>query len=141
MKCFPLHCLIAVMLCAHSEITIGQDISSRSKFQVKSDFALRQLNKNFCWFHPRVAALPGFGKNGKPAVIMTIQKHLMIDDFFSGMYYMRTDDLGKTWKGPIEIPELSWEYEADSTIVSVADVTPVWHSNTGKMIAIGIMVR
>ncbi len=85
--------------------------------------------------------MPGFGKNGKPAVIMTIQKHLMIDDFYSGMYYMRTDDLGRTWKGPIEIPELSWEYEADSTIVSVTDVTPGWHSSTGKLIAIGIMVR
>ena len=141
MKCFLLHCIIAVMLCAHPGITIGQDISARSKFHVKPDFAIRQLNKNFCWFHPRATALPGFGNNGNPAVIMTIQKHLMIDDFFSGMYYMRTDDLGKTWKGPIEIPELSWEYEADSTIVSVADVTPGWHSNTGKMIAIGIMVR
>ena len=48
--------------------------------------------------------MPDFGLNGNPAVIMTIQKHLMIDDFYSGMYYMRTDDLGKTWTGPVEIP-------------------------------------
>lgn len=141
MKFFLLYSVLAVMLCSLPKATIGQDISPKPKFQVKSDFALRQLNKNFCWFHPRVAAMPGFGKNGKPAVIMTIQKHLMIDDFYSGMYYMRTDDLGKTWKGPIEIPELSWEYEADSTIVSVTDVTPGWHNSTGKLIAIGIMVR
>jgi hypothetical protein len=74
-------------------------------------------------------------------VIMTIQKLLAVSDFYSGMYYMRTDNLGKTWTGPVEIPELVWQYEADSTIVSVADVTPGWHTSTGKLIAIGIKVR
>lgn len=70
MKFFLLFSVSAVMLCSLPEATIGQDISPKSKFQVKSDLALRQLNKNFCWFHPRAAAMPGFGKNGKPAVII-----------------------------------------------------------------------
>jgi hypothetical protein len=110
-------------------------------FRVKTDFALRELHKDFCWFHPRAAAIPGFGNNGMPAVIMTIQKHLVVSDFYSGMYYMRSDDLGRTWKGPVEIPELAWQYEPDGTTVSVADVTPGWHGRTGKLIAIGIKVR
>ena len=117
------------------------DISQKVTFRVQSDFALRELNKNFCWFHPRVAAIPGYGQNGMPAVIMTIQKHLVVSDFYSGLYYMRTDDLGKTWTGPVDIPELAWQYETDGTIVSVADVTPGWHKPTGKLIAIGIKVR
>ena len=115
--------------------------SQKLTFRVQPDYALRELHKDFCWFHPRVAAIPGYGKKGKPAVIMTIQKHLAISDFYSGMYYMRTDDLGKTWTPPQEIPELAWQYEADSTIVSVADVTPGWHEKSNKLIAVGIKVR
>lgn len=113
----------------------------RLQFRVQTDTAYQELNKNFCWFHPRAAAIPGFGKNGKPAVIMTIQKHLKVSDYYSGLYYMRTDDLGKTWSGPDEIPELEWQYEPDGTTISVADVTPGWHNQTGKLIAIGIKVR
>src|SRR5690606_5268454 len=90
---------------------------------------------------PRAAAIPGFGEAGKPAVIMTIQKHLVVSDFYSGMYYMRSLDLGKSWEGPMEIPELAWQYEADGTTVSVADVTPGWHEKSAKLLAIGIKVR
>ncbi len=54
---------------------------------------------------------------------------------------MRTDDLGKTWSVPAEIPESAWQYEPEGTTVSVADVTPGWHDQTGKLIAIGIKVR
>ena len=111
------------------------------QFRVQADVAHQELNKNFSWFHPRAAAIPKFGNNGNPAVIMTIQKHLNVSDYYSGMYYMRTDDLGKTWTSPIEIPELKWQYESDGTTVSVADVTPGWHEKTGKLIAIGIKVR
>lgn len=138
---FQSYFTLLIMLCVYQKTTIAQDFFQNLNFRVKSDFALQQLNKNFCWFHPRAAAIPGFGQNGNPAVIMTIQKHLMIDDFYSGMYYMRTNDLGKTWTGPLAIPELTWKYEADSTIVSVTDVTPGWHNSTGKLVAIGIMVR
>lgn len=111
------------------------------RFRVQTDVAYQELNKNSSWFHPRAAAIPGLGKGENPAVIMTIQKHLNVSDYYSGLYYMRTDDLGKTWSGPVEIPELKWQYEADGTTVSVADVTPSWHDKTGKLIAIGIKVR
>src|SRR5690606_568307 len=72
---------------------------------------------------------------------MTIQKHLVVSDFYSGLYYMRTDDLGKSWSGPTEIPELAWQFEPDGTTVSVADVTPGWHEKSGKLLALGIKVR
>jgi hypothetical protein len=115
--------------------------SKHLQFNVRTDVAHQELSTQFCWFHPRAAAIPGFGMNGNPAVIMTIQKHLVVSDYYSGMYYMRTDDLGKTWTEPVEIPELAWQYEPDGTTVSVADVTPGWHEKTGKLLAIGIKVR
>lgn len=110
-------------------------------FHVLTDVTHQELSSEFCWFHPRAAAIPGYGEKDKPAVIMTVQKHLVVSDFYSGLYYMRTDDLGNTWSGPMEIPELGWQYEADGTTVSVADVTPGWHEKSAKLLAIGIKVR
>ncbi|MGI6338461.1 MAG: neutral/alkaline non-lysosomal ceramidase N-terminal domain-containing protein [Bacteroidales bacterium] len=80
-----------------------------SGFPVKTDVAYQELSENYCWFHLRATAIPGMGKNSNPTVIMTIQKELQdISDFYSGLYYMRTDDLGETWTKPIEISELKW---------------------------------
>ncbi|MDP4241053.1 MAG: sialidase family protein [Bacteroidota bacterium] len=119
----------------------SEGFAQKLAFRVQPEVAHRELNKNFCWFHPRVAAIPGYGQNNGPAVIMTIQKDLVVSDFYSGMYFMRSDNLGKTWTDPVEIPELKWQYEADGTTISVADVTPGWHQKSGKLIAIGIKVR
>lgn len=47
-----------------------------ARFRVQLEVVHRELNAGFCWFHPRVAAIPAAGRDGQPAVIMTIQKHL-----------------------------------------------------------------
>lgn len=122
----------------------GEDPSAGPRslaFDVQADVAYRQLRPDFCWFHPRVAALPGFGKNGQPAVIMTLQKHLAADDHYSGLYCLRTDDLGKTWTGPTEIPELAWRQGPNNETIAVCDVTPGWHAPSGKLIAVGTKLR
>ena len=85
--------------------------------------------------------MPGIGLDGKPAVIMTIQKHLKVSDYYSGMWVMRSDDLGETWAGPTEIPELGWVREPGGVVIAVADVTPGWHARSGKLLAIGCSVR
>lgn len=110
-------------------------------FEVKAEPVFKELTPAFCWFHPRVAAMPGFGNDGRPAVVMTIQKHLSADDHYSGMYFLRTDDLGKTWTSPTEIPELAWQSGEDNETIAVCDVTPGWHASSGKLIAIGIKLR
>lgn len=56
------------------------DVPRTVAFDVRADVAHRELHPDFCWFHPRVAALPGWGKDGQPAVVMTIQKHLAVRD-------------------------------------------------------------
>lgn len=110
-------------------------------FRVEPKPAYQQLSPEFCWFHPRAAALPGFGKQGRPAVILTTQKHLSANDHYSGLYYLRTDDLGETWTGPTEIPELAWRDGPNDETIAVADVTPGWHPHSGKLIAIGVQIR
>jgi hypothetical protein len=110
-------------------------------FTVKLDVVKQELNPGFCWFHPRPTAIPGAGRDGLPAVLLTLQKHLKADDHYSGLWMMRTDDLGKTWTGPTEIPELAWVKEPGGVTISVCDVTPGWHPSTGKALAIGATVR
>ena len=101
----------------------------------------QELNPGYCWFHPRAAAMPGYGKDGGPAVIVTIQKHLHADDHYSGLCYLRTDDLGKTWTGPAVIPELAWKKGENNETIAVCDVTPGWLSHSKKLLAIGIKLR
>ncbi|MBN2310736.1 MAG: exo-alpha-sialidase [Candidatus Hydrogenedentes bacterium] len=110
-------------------------------FEVRLDTVLKHDDGEFLWFHPRVAAIPGAGRDGQAAVIMTLQKHLHISDYYSGLSYMRTDDLGVSWSGPTLPPELDWVDESDTVKVSVCDVTPGWHAPTGKLLAIGVKVR
>ncbi len=134
-------CLSLLIVALAGDPPPAQVDSLRVAFSVKTDVVHRELNRGFCWFHPRVAALPGFGRDGGPAVIMTIQKHLAADDHYSGLYFLRTDDLGAAWIGPTEIPELAWGHEPGDVTISVADVTPGWHAPTRKIIAIGTKVR
>jgi hypothetical protein len=132
---------LAIVLMAGLSVA-GQDSAVKPvPFEVKLDVVKQELNPSFCWFHPRVAAIPGAGHNGMPAVVMTLQKHLHVSDHYSGLWMMRTDDLGKTWTGPTEIPELAWQVEPSGVTNAVADVTPGWHGPTGKLIAIGCSVR
>lgn len=111
------------------------------RYTVRPTVAFQQLSKDFCWFHPRVAAIPARNRKGMPRVIMTIQKHLKVSDYYSGLYYMDSRDLGKTWSGPIEIPELKMYTDDEGYQISVADVTPGWHAPTQKLLAIGIRVK
>jgi hypothetical protein len=80
-------------------------------FQVRVETVLKHDDGRFLWYHPRVAAIPGAGKDGKPAVLMTLQKHLRVSDHYSGLHVMRTDDLGASWAGPVARPELDWRTE------------------------------
>jgi lysophospholipase L1-like esterase len=112
----------------------------RAGFQVKLETLMEHDDGKFLWFHPRPAAMPGLGKHGRPAVLVTLQQHLLTSDHYSGSSVMRTDDLGASWSGPTPQPELGWVKDGDVDI-AVADVTPGWHAATKKVIAVGAQVR
>ncbi|MFN7923708.1 MAG: hypothetical protein U0Q16_26640 [Bryobacteraceae bacterium] len=103
-------------------------------FEVKLETLHKQTDPKWQWFHPRPAAMPGLS-------IITLQKHLFTSDYYSGLAAMMSRDLGKTWDGPREIPELAWTKESDTVDIAVADVTPGWHSKTRRLIAVGARVR
>ncbi len=109
-------------------------------FSVKLETALQHNAGDFLWFHPRATALPG-ASNGAPAALMTIQKHLKVSDYYSGLHVMTRARLDSPWTGPVLPPALDWQVQPSGVTISVADVTPGWHAPTGRLLAIGCQVR
>jgi lysophospholipase L1-like esterase len=108
-------------------------------YEVQLDVIHQELSPDFCWFHPRVAAIPHADSKSQ-TVICTLQKHLGVSDHYSGLYFMRSDDGGTSWSKPVLPPELDWKTENGESI-AVCDVTPGWHPQSGRLLAIGIKLR
>ncbi|MBC7856526.1 MAG: exo-alpha-sialidase [Pirellulaceae bacterium] len=120
------------------ELLYGEDAP---EFTVQLDVVKQELDPGFCWFHPRVVSIPGGTKDGRPLIMLTLQKHLVADDHYSGLHVMTTVDLGKTWTGPMLPKELDWRKGDNGETIAVCDVTPAWHPQAKKVIAIGTQLR
>lgn len=103
-------------------------------FTIELETALEHDDGHFLWFHPRATPAPG-------GVVMTIQKHLKISDYYSGLHVMTRTGISSPWSGPDLPPELDWQRLTNGVTVSVADVTPGFHPPTGRVLAIGCQVR
>lgn len=111
-------------------------------YEIQVDTVLKHDDGAFLWFHPRVTPIPRLDDAQRPGVLMVLQKHLQVSDFYSGAYTMWTDDSGATWTGPEERPELAWQRDEERGVsVAVCDITPGWHAPTGKALAIGAQIR
>ena len=108
------------------------------KYTVKLDIITQHWDGTFNWSQTRVGAIPKAGKNGNPAIIMTMQKWFVAhSDYYSGLYTMRSDDMGATWTGPAEQPELGWRDMGKNIVAGICDFVPGWHAPTGKLLALG----
>lgn len=116
---------------------IAAENEKTPSYETVLDIAVEHDDGKFLWFHPRAAAVPNETAGEPPFVVMTLQKHLQVSDFYSGLYALYSDDLGKTWTGPVEIPELAWRDGPDDTLRAVCDVTPGYHAPTSRVLAIG----
>jgi len=133
--------VVGLLFCCLTEAEDSVDKVLRVGFEVKLDTVLEYDGGDWLWYHPRVAAIPGIGKADGPAVVMTLQKHLKVSDYYSGESVMLTADRGKTWSEPDPLAVLDWRRDENGVVIAVADVTPGWHAPTGKMLAFGAEVR
>ena len=79
----PLTAIVTLVCLTVAGETWADDVPDGAlDFTVKVDVARQELDPAFCWFHPRAAAVPGAGRDGNPAVIMTVQKHLKVSDYY-----------------------------------------------------------
>jgi hypothetical protein len=134
LKCFLPTLLLAPLVALTAAETVPVD------FTVKLESVMKHDDGQFLWFHPRAAAIPCPAPTG-PAVLMTIQKHLKISDYYSGLHVMTRKQLDAPWTGPVLPPELDWQQQTNGVTISVADVTPGWHAPSGKLLALGCQVR
>ena len=94
-----------------------------------------------CWVHPRAGIVPQPG--GPPSVVLTLQTlWLKGSDVFGPLNELRTDDLGRTWSGPVEhAATLGQRAEPNGVTVGACDFWPQWHAASGKLLGIGHTVR
>lgn len=94
-----------------------------------------------CWVHSRAGAIPPRvpgNPTDLPIVVMTTQKHLVTgNDIFDGLLDFRTDDLGRTWKGPRRHNTLRRRTMGENLQAAPCDFTPQWHAKTGKLLGTG----
>ncbi len=120
----------------------SENASPPLDYTIQLDVAHQEFDGTFCWFHPRCAAIPTPEGQGPPEILITLQKwFLSASDYFSGLSVLRSKDLGATWQGPEERPELSWRDEGDGITVGICDVTPGWHAPSKRLLGIGHTVR
>jgi lysophospholipase L1-like esterase len=110
-------------------------------FETALQTVLEHDDGRFLWYHPRAALLPPSEDHDRPNVLITLQQHLHTSDHYSGLSMLTSPDLGRTWTGPEPIKELDWVREPGGVDVAVADVTPMLHPPSGKVIAVGAQVR
>lgn len=114
-------------------------------FRIQLTTATKGYDGKTCWVHARAGAIP-VGAPGNdldnPIVVMTMQKLLLSgSDIFYALNSMRTDDLGKTWQGPVEQNNLSRHNLPDGGEVVVSDFWPQWHAASKTLLGIGHTVR
>lgn len=111
-------------------------ISSISKHTLWSN----RDGKRRTWFHPRACMIPD--PAGNPIVLMNLQE-IAGSDYFGQVHWSISQDLGKTWTQPKPIESLGRDPvpgRADGLKAAVCDVTPQYHPQTGKVIALGHVV-
>ena len=102
------------------------------------DAATKHWDGKFYWSQARIGSIPGTQGNGNPVLIITMRKWFVEhSDFYSGLYVMRSDDMGATWTEPGERPELGWRNKKDNIISGICDFVPGWHQPSGKLLALG----
>jgi hypothetical protein len=120
-------------------VLMGQGIVFGADYKIELETISRGYDGQTCWVHPRAGTIPG----ETPIVVLTMQKLLLTgSDVFFALNEMRTDDLGRTWSGPVEhSTTLGRRSEPGGVIVATCDFTPKWHAKTGKLLGTGQTVR
>jgi len=108
-------------------------------YRVQLDTISSGFDKKTCWVHARAGAISA----SPPRVVLTMQKLLLSgSDVFFALNEMRSDDMGKTWSGPVEHAQtLGRREEPEGVVVAPCDFWPKWHAKTGKLLGIGHTAR
>jgi predicted esterase len=94
-----------------------------------------------CYTQARAGIVPREGRD--PRIVVTMSPLLLTgSDVYYEIHEMRSDDLGKTWTGPIQHPESLGRRPAGMLNgkpleVACGDFWPKWHARSGKLLGTG----
>jgi hypothetical protein len=112
-------------------------------YQISPEIVVEDFDGESCWFHARGGIIPANDNaGGNPTVVLTKQKWFVnVSDYFSGLSFIKTSDMGKTWSEPSTPEALAWRKDGEDTTVGVCDFTPGWHPQTKTLFGMGHTVR
>jgi hypothetical protein len=107
--------------------------SKHLNLSIKREMIWNGRNAEITWFHPRACVIPN---KPDPIVLMNCQS-ITGSDVFGQVHVSITRDLGKTWSDPQSIEAFSRRDIDGGLQEGVCDVVPLYHSQTGVVLAIG----
>lgn len=90
------------------------------------------------WMQARPGVIPAEGR-AVPKAVITLQKIDRVGThLYHGLAAMWSADLGKTWTAPVAIQSADRFTRPDGLLDAPADMTPQWHSKSGKLLVTGV---
>jgi len=110
-------------------------MSNQTDYELVLEKVTSGFEGNSFWAQARSGTIPG----DPPTIVLTTQKALRSgSDVFFALNEFRTDDMGKTWQGPVEHTDtLGRRKQPNDTQLGVCDMEPQWHHATGKLLLTG----
>ena len=131
--------ILSALLALPATITFSQEPVG---FTIQLDTIHSGYDGRTCWVAPRAGIVGGSGGQAGTVVVTLQQLLLTGSDVFYAMNDLRTDDLGKTWTGPLAHPEtMGRRQEPNGVEIVIGDFYPKWHAPTSKLLGTGPTVR
>src|SRR5512134_1039293 len=84
-------------------VAVAQTAAAQSpEYRIQLDTVSRGWDGRMCWAQARAGAIPR--GPGKPPIVVITASPLLVtgSDVYFDIHDFRTDDLGKTWSGPVK---------------------------------------
>lgn len=109
-------------------------------FRIQLDTVTEGYDGKWCWAQARAGIVPRPGL--LPSIVITMNPLIITgSDVYLPINEMRSDDLGRSWQGPLEHREtLGRRPLGDGLEVGVCDFWPKWHAKSGKLLGTGHVV-
>jgi len=130
-----------LLIPAHLLLIASVAFAAAPDYEIELQTVTSGFDGKKCWVHARAGAIPpraAGNDSDTPLVVMTMQL-LRVDksDVFSGLWDLRTTDLGRTWSKPVEQPGLRRDSPREGVDVVACDFWPTWHAASGKLLGTG----
>jgi hypothetical protein len=144
-------CAVAAILTAYRPIAAEDSPTTKAvavsaaPYRIQLDTITEGYDGRYCWAQARAGAIP---RAGQPPIVVVTASPLLVtgSDVYFDLNEFRTDDLGKTWSGPVPHHDTLGRHvvgKVDGKDVEEVpgDFWPQWHARTGKLLGIGVTFR